>query len=59
MKNKVKRTLTLTVEGEDIDKLRSAVKKVNEEINKPGFRSTAINSDEADVLRKLQDNIPE
>ena len=57
MRSEVKKTLTITVEDNQIDNLKSAVNKAVRELEKPGFKNTGISIDEIAALKDLQNNI--
>lgn len=57
MEAEITKTLTLTVNGEDIEKLRTAVKKVCSELIKPGLKNNTFTGDDVEILKDLRDRI--
>jgi hypothetical protein len=49
--------LTIKVIGEEINTLRSALKKVSQEISKPGLKNNTITIEEADIIKNLTDQL--
>lgn len=53
----VTKTITIEVEGEDVDTLKSALKKVNYEISKPRLKNNTITTEEADIIKQLSEQL--
>jgi hypothetical protein len=57
MKAETINKLTIEIEGEEIKTLKSALKKVSDEISKPGLKNNTITTEEADVIKNLSDQL--
>jgi hypothetical protein len=57
MKVEATKKITIDIEGEEITTLKSALKKVSHEISKPGLKNNTITTEEADIIKTLNDQL--
>lgn len=57
MKIETIKHLKIKLNGKNIDNFKSALKKINEENKKVGFKSTLLNEDEIKILNDIFNKI--
>lgn len=57
MKAETTKKLSLEFEGDEVSTLKSAIKKVSEEISKPGLKNNSITPEEADLIKELSNKL--
>lgn len=57
MKTEEIKTLKIEFDGEDADKFKSAIKKIQSEESKCGFNSGVLNVEEKQLIKTLSENI--
>lgn len=57
MKTELTTKLKIKVSSEDVDNLKSALKKIADEQKQIGFKKSSLTQDEADVIDKLSKEI--
>jgi len=50
---KVEKKVVIEIDGEDLSNLKTGLKKVIEEITKPGFKNNTITNDEVEIIKKI------
>lgn len=51
------KTLKVEFEGEDADRFKAAIKKINEQESKAGFNNSALNTDEKILVKNLNEKL--
>lgn len=51
------KSITIEFSGEEVDRIKSTIKKVNEETSSIGFKNTQLNADEIKMIRDLNQTL--
>ncbi len=57
MKTEEIKTLKVELEGDDSDKFKSAIKKIQEQESKAGFNNSVLTADEKILIKNLSEKL--